>query len=134
MSSESVIVRYTGATPGADANTYNIFSSVVAFPGCRMAQDLGLKRLFVTIDNPQAATLKFYRCNDGIGGGTTARGTNWVQVGGDFAITASATDVATFDGLIESFPDFKLDLVNGGVAQTGWTVTIALTGERAAAV
>jgi hypothetical protein len=131
---ESVMVRYTGAVPGADANTYPIFSSVTAFPGCNMAQNTGLKRLFVTFDNPQSATLKFYRCNDGIGGNTTARGTNWVQVGGDFAITASATDVATFDGLIEGFPDFKLDLVNGGAAQTGWTVTIALTGERAAAV
>jgi len=123
---ESVNFRYTGSVPGADSNTYNIFSSVVAFTGASMAQNNGLKRLFVTIDNPQSATLKFYRSND--------RGTNWVQVGGDFAITASATDVSTFDGLIEGFPDFKLDLVNGGSAQTGMTVTIALTGERAAAV
>lgn len=131
---ESVSVRYTGSVPGADSNTYPIFNSVTAFPGCYMAQDNGLKRLFVTIDHPQNATLKFYRCMDGIGGGTAARGTTWVQVGGDFAITASATDVSTFDGLIEGFPDFKLDLVNGGVAQTGMTVTIALTGERTAAV
>lgn len=131
---ESVSVRYTGAVPGADASTYPIFNSVTAFPGCYMAQNNGLKRLFVTIDHPQNATLKFYRCMDGIGGGTAARGTTWVQVGGDFAITASATDVSTFDGLIEGFPDFKLDLVNGGAAQTGMTVTIALTGERAAAV
>ncbi len=134
MSTESVSVRYTGAVPGADSNTYPIFNSVTAFPGCWMAQGTGLKRLFVTIDNPQSATLKFYRCNDGIGGSSTARGTNWVQVGGDYAITASATDVSTFDGLFEGFPDFKLDLVNGGSAQTGMTVTISLTGERAAAV
>lgn len=132
--SQSVTFRYSGSTPGADASTYNIFSSVTAFPGCSMAQDSGLKRLFVTIDNPQAGTLKFYRCMDGTGGGTAARGTTWVQVGGDFAATASATDVTTFDGLIEGFPDFKLDWVNGGVAQTGWTVTISLTDERAAAV
>ena len=131
---ESVAVRYTGSTPGADTNTYPIFSSVTAFPGCNMAQNHGLKRLFVTIDNPQSGTLKFYRCMDGLGGSTTARGTNWVQVGGDFAVTSSATDVATFDGLIEGFADFKLDFVNGGSAQTGWTVSIALTGERAAAV
>lgn len=123
---EAVAFRYTGAVPGADSNTYPIFNSVTAFTGASMAQNNGLKRLFVTIDNPQSATLKFYRSND--------RGTNWVQVGGDFAITSSATDVSTFDGLIEGFPDFKLDLVNGGTAQTGMTVTIALTGERAAAV
>jgi hypothetical protein len=42
--------------------------------------------------------------------------------------------VTTFDGLVEGFQDFKLDWVNGGVAQTGWTITIALTDERAAAV
>lgn len=129
---ESVSVRYTGSVPGADSNTYPIFNSVTAFPGAWMAQNTGLKRLFVTIDHPQNATLKFYRSMDGVNG--VARGTNWVQVGGDFAITSSVTDVSTFDGLIEGFPDFKLDLVNGGSAQTGMTVTIALTGERAAAV
>lgn len=124
--SESVTFKYAGSTPGADASIYNIFSSVVAFRGASMAQNHGLKRLFVTIDNPQSGTLKLYRSLD--------RGTNWIQVGGDFAATASATDVTTLDALIEGFPDFKLDWVNGGVAQTGWTVTIALTGERAAAV
>jgi hypothetical protein len=123
---ESVSFRYTGATPGADANTYNLFSSVVAFTGQSMAQNNGLKRLFVTIDNPQSGTMKFYRSAD--------RGTNWIQLGGDFAATSSATDVTTFDGLIEGFYDFKLDWVNGSSAQTGWTVTITLTGERAAAV
>lgn len=123
---ESVSVRYTGSVPGADSNTYPIFNSVTAFPGAWMAQNTGIKRLFVTIDHPQSATLKFYRSID--------RGTTWVQVGGDYAITASSTDVSTFDGLIEGFPDFKLDLVNGGSAQTGMTVTIALTDERAAAV
>ncbi len=129
---ESVSVRYTGAVPGADSNTYPIFSSVTAFPGAWMAQNTGLKRIFITIDNPQSGTLKFYRSNDGINGVT--RGTNWVQVGGDFAASSSATDVTTFDGLFEGFPDFKVDWVNGGTAQTGWTITIALTGERAAAV
>lgn len=124
--SQSVAFTYAGSVPGADSNTYNIFSSVTAFKGASMASNHGLKRLFVTIDHPQSCTLKFYRSAD--------RGANWVQVGGDFAATASATDVTTFDGLFEGFPDFKLDLVNGGSAQTGMTVTIALTDERGAAV
>lgn len=122
--SESVVFKYSGSTPGADANTYNLFSSVVAFMGANMAQQNGLKRLFVTIDNPQSGTLKFYRSND--------RGTTWVQVGGDQAATASATDVFTFDAIILGFPDFKVDWVNGGAAQTGWTVTISLDSGRAA--
>jgi hypothetical protein len=123
---ESVNFRYTGSTPGADSSTYNLFSSVTAFTGASMASNNGLKRLVVTVDNPQSGTGKFYRSAD--------RGTNWVQVGGDFAATSSATDVTPFDLLFEGFADFKLDWVNGGSAQTGWTVTIALTGERSAAV
>lgn len=128
----SVTFKYTGSTPGADSNTYNIFSSVTAFPGANMAAMYGLKRLFITIDNPQSGTAKLYRSIDAQNG--VARGTNWVQVGGDFAATASATDVFTLDAMIEGFPDFKVDWVNGGSAQTGWTVTIALDGSRAAAV
>ena len=128
----SVTFRYTGSTPGADSNTYNLFSSVVAFPGANMAQNHGLKRLFITVDNPQSGTAKFYRSIDAQNG--VARGTNWVQVGGDFAATASSTDVFTLDVMIDGFPDFKVDWVNGGSAQTGWTVTIALDGGRAAAV
>lgn len=125
-------VRYVGATPGADSSTYPIFSSVTAFPGANMATDLGYKRLFITIDNPQAGTAKFYRSIDA--GNGVARGTNWVQVGGDFAATASATDVFTLDVAILGFQDFKVDWVNGGAAQTGWTVTIALDDGRAASV
>lgn len=124
--------RYTGATPGADSSTYNLFSSVVAFPGAGMANDLGYKRIFITIDNPQSGTLKFYRSIDA--GNGIARGTNWVQVGGDQAATSSATDVFTFDGAILGFQDFKVDWVNGGTAQTGWTVTISLDDGRAASV
>lgn len=123
---EAVTFKYAGSTPGADSNTYNLFSSVVAFNGANMAQNHGLKRIFVTVDNPQSGTLKFYRSND--------RGVNWVQVGGDQAMTASATDVSTWDAIILGFPDFKVDWVNGGSAQTGWTVTISLDGGRAASV
>ena len=128
----AVTFKYTGSTPGADSNTYPIFSSVTAFPGANMAQNEGLKRLFITIDNPQSGTLKFYRSVDSNNG--VARGTNWVQVGGDFASTSSATDVFTADLVILGFPDFKADWVNGGTAQTGWTVTIALDDGRAATV
>lgn len=128
----AVTFKYTGSTPGADSNTYPIFSSVTAFPGANMAQNEGLKRIFITIDNPQSGTLKFYRSVDSNNG--VARGTNWVQVGGDQAATASATDVFTWDAVILGFPDFKVDWVNGGSAQTGWTVTISLDSGRAATV
>lgn len=123
---KAVTFTYTGSTPGADSNTYPIFSSVTAFPGKRFAQMFGLKRLFITVDNPQSGTVKYYRSAD--------RGTNWVQVGGDQAATASATDVFTFDAVFLGFDDFKVDWVNGGSAQTGWTVTISLDSGRAPTV
>lgn len=123
---ESVTFRYTGSTPGADANTYPIFNSVTAFTGASMAQNNGLKRLYGAINNVQDGTLKLYYSLD--------RGVNWVQAGGDMAATAAgATVVTEYDFNIESFPDFKLDFVNGGSAQTGWSVTITLSGERAPA-
>jgi hypothetical protein len=120
---ESVNFRYTGSTPGADANTYILFSSVVAFTGASMAQNNGLKRIFGGINNPQAGTLNYYYSLD--------RGVNWVQVSTTAVAASAATDINEFDFLIESFPDFKVEWVNGGSAQTGWTVTIALSGERA---
>ncbi len=129
---DSAGIRYTGAVPGADSNTYNLFSSVTAFPGAWMAQGAGYKRIIGAVNVVQAGTIKLYYSLDA--GNGVARGTNWVQVGGDFAASASATDVTTFDFDIEAFPDFKVDFVNGGTAQTGWTVTMSLASERAAAV
>jgi hypothetical protein len=126
---ETVTAKYVGATPGADASTYTIFSSVTAFPGANMCAGLGLKRLFVTIDNPQAGTLKLYRSSDGPNG--IARGTNWVQVDEQAVVASSSSAVTEYDALILGFPDFKLDWTNGGVAQTGWTITISLDDERA---
>jgi hypothetical protein len=117
------VVKYTGSTPGADSNTYNLFSSVTAFQGASMAQNVGLKRATFDIKHSQALTLKGYKSND--------RGVTWEQVYDSGSVAApAATDSTRLDFWFEPYPDFKVDLVNGGSAQASFSVNIALTNER----
>lgn len=116
---QPVIVPYIGTVPGADANTYSLFSTVVSFPGAKWCAINGLQRLVVALTNPQSLTAKGYTSVD--------RGTNWVQVYDSGALAAPAAGQSnTLDLLIAEFPDFKLDVLNGGAAQTNWTVNMML--------
>ena len=67
-----VRVKYTGATPGADASTYTLFSTVTAFPGANYCAMGGLGRLVLALANSAAGTLKGYVSED--------RGINWTQI------------------------------------------------------
>jgi hypothetical protein len=126
---DTAIFKYVTATgaaglvPGNDSNTYNLFSSVVAFQGARMAPQMGYKRLVVDIKNAGGnGTLKFYKSVD--------RGVNWLQID-EIAVTAPAANATNvYDFLIEEYDDFKLDWVNGGTIQNPWSVSIALTDSR----
>jgi hypothetical protein len=107
------------ATPGADANTYNLFDSTTDI-GAGLMRVRGLSRLTFGVENSQAGTLKAYRSTD--------RGTSWDQVGGDIAVAAApATDISgPYDYLVDTYKDFKLDWVNGGAAQATWRPEITL--------
>lgn len=119
LNSTSVKVPYIGATPGADASTYNLFSTVVSFPGAMWCSINNCKRLVVNLTNPQSLTLKGYTSSD--------RGLNWVQVYDSGIVAAPAAGQSnTFDLLISEFPDFKLDVLNAGSAQTGWNPNMEL--------
>lgn len=119
LNSTSSIVPYIGTVPGADANTYNLFSTVVSFPGAMWCTINGWHRLILSLKNVQSLTLKGYRSSD--------RGVNWTQVYDSGAVAAPAAGQAnTYDLLISEYADFKLDVLNGGVAQTGWVVDMAL--------
>lgn len=121
---EIVQFKYNGTAPGADTNTYVIFSSVVALNGARMAQSAGMKRLVVDMKHAGTGTLNLYRSQN--------RGTTWSQVDttGVLPIPA-ATESTIYDHYIEPYPDFKLEWVNGGSAQSTWIIDLALTDERA---
>lgn len=126
-------VRYTGATPGADANTYVLFatappsagSTAFACNGARQCQGAGLKRLIVDIGHANGLTLNFYRSQN--------RGVTWDQVFTSGVIAAPAATSSTIrDFAFEEYDDFKLELLNGGASQAArFVVDMALTDERA---
>jgi hypothetical protein len=109
---------YSGSAPGADSNTYVMFSSVTAFPGGNGMQSAGVKRLRIDLKHSQTLTLNTYKSSD--------RGVTWNQVSTEsIATTASTTDAREFN--VEPYADFKVEVVNGGVAQATFAVDIALS-------
>lgn len=121
--SDSAIIPYGGASPGADSNTYVLFSSVTAFPGKRYPGMHGYKRFVVSVrhNNATATVMNLYK--------STNRGVNWFLIGTFSAASTTVDDV--FDCLVEHLDDFKVEWVNGGTAQTTFIVSMALTSERA---
>lgn len=118
-------VKYTGATPGADANTYVLYSSVVAWPTSRnMLAMHGIKRYVLHLTLDQSGTLNWYNSDDG--------GTNWNLIGSEAITVAAAgtTEGNWQDVLIEGFQDFKMEWVNGGAAQTPFIADQSLDTER----
>lgn len=120
----TAVITYTGSTPGADSNTYVLFSSVEAFPGKRMAPGVGYKRFVLGVRHSSAGTVNLYKSAD--------RGTNWVLV--DTFSAASTTEEDLYDALIEHMDDFKVEWVNSGSAQNPWVVSMALSPERTPSV
>lgn len=117
-----VQIKYTGATPGADTNAYVLFSSVTAFSGARMAQGMGLKRFYLSLAHSDDGTIVVEKSDN--------RGTTWIQVFPDIAVTATADTDYTLDVDIEAFPDFRISWVNASQAQDPWVPNMALTDER----
>ena len=127
MSMETVAITYQGTAPGADANTYVIFSTAVAFPSANYCAMNRLKRLQVGLSNSQVGTYNWYKSNTRL---TAPSATPvWTQIG-TRAVAAGANAENDDDFLIEEYADFKLEFVNGGVAQATWVVSLALSGER----
>jgi hypothetical protein len=134
MNVSPTILRRPYTTPGADTNTYVLFATVAvtgtgqSWPdpgwGKGILSGLGLKRLILSLKHSGDVTLNWYSSSD--------RGANWHQLDTDVVTAPVATDVTVRDLLIEEYDDFKLELVNGGAAQTTYNVQLALTNERSA--
>lgn len=116
-------VSYTGATPGADANTYVLFSTVASGWGKNWLPMHGISLFTLDLNNPQAGTINAYRSED--------RGTNWIQESTQDIAASGATSTNILEFVVEGMADLKLEWVNGGSAQTAWSPTMWMTTERA---
>lgn len=123
--SEVTIFKYAGSTPGTDSDTYVIFDTTVAFPGARMLAYAGIKRMCFDFEHSHLATLNWYRSND--------RGVNWHQVGTEALAAPAANETNVRDFLVEGYDDWKLQWVNGGTAQSPFSVAMWGTDERGVA-
>lgn len=82
----------------------------------------GIKRFVLDLEHSHACTLNWYRSAD--------RGTNWIQLGTEILAAPAASSTTIRDFLVEGYPDWKLELVNGGTAQSPFDVNMVLTDER----
>lgn len=110
---QTVVLKYTGAAPGADANAYTLFSTVDA--GCpkQWAPQWGLNAYHYDIKHSQSLTVRGYHSKD--------RGVTWVQFYSSGVLTAP-TLTSTAVVLIEGFEDFKFEVLNAGAAQATFVV------------
>lgn len=117
-------LKYTGDTPGADSNTYNLFTTVSAQFGSNFFAHAGVSKfvLFLKGDATETGTLKEYASTDG--------GTTWNQVSQTAVTLGTYQDAYEF--VVEPYRDWKLDWVNGGAAKTTWEVNFALVNDRGA--
>lgn len=118
-------VTYSGTTPGADSNTYNLYNSTSDGGGSGFAMK-GYHFAVLDIKNAAAGTLKAYKSID--------RGVTWNQIE-QFSVAAAPTAESNkYEFLVEPYMEWKLDWVNGGASQsTMWVVDFALTDRRASA-
>jgi hypothetical protein len=115
-------LKYTGATPGTDSNTYVLFSTASPSAGVAGACPMGnwgpamcVHSFHWDIKHSQAGTVRGYHSSD--------RGATWTQfydTGSLAAPTYTDKDVV----LVEGFADFKFEWVNGGTAQATWVVNM----------
>ena len=120
-------IKYTGSTPGADTNTYNLLNSITGgwpgnWPAC-----LGVYKVVIDIKHDQAGTLKWYKSMDDLSTQTPT----WVQMG-QLAVSAPASTAGTqAEIFVEAEKHVKIDWVNGSSAQSPWSVDISLSAQRA---
>jgi hypothetical protein len=132
-------IKWGGTVPGADANTYVLFATcnpgstqtdrVVQNAnrdgGCPAAffANTGTRKFVFSLKNSQAGTLNEYYSPD--------RGTTWLQIS-TMAIPIPAAGFTTErEFLVETYQDWKLEWLNGGVAQATWSPQMALSDQRA---
>lgn len=113
-------ITYNGSTPGADSNTYNLFSTVTAFPGASMLAMTGSRRFALDLKYSTGCTLKTYKSDN--------RGTDWRQIKEHLLLPPISTGTYRREFAVEAYRDWKIDLVNGGAAQSPFVLDMSLDG------
>ncbi len=117
------IIAYTGATPGADTNTYVLFDNTTAIEFTRSVNPAVFKdfgRYVLILRNSGAGTLNAYGSHDGV---------QYFQYFSQ-AVAISTTNVTPITIPVEPHKYVRVEWVNGGAAQSTWYVAQALDGER----
>jgi hypothetical protein len=118
------IVKYAGATPGADSAIYNLFDSTVYRSQARsVLRFADFMRYVLALKNSGTGTLKAFASMDG--------GTTWVEF---YELAVPASTVQRMNQItipLEPHLDVKVDWVNGGAAQSTWYVGQALDDGQA---
>ena len=108
---------YTGANPGADSNTYTLFSTL-SFPA-RMFTHSGHTRINVSLlgDTGEGGTLQLRRYD--------VNGLNGTIVHDDVVVFA-AGEAQVYDFQTGLYDHFALEWVNDGSAKTTFLVDVAM--------
>lgn len=117
---------FTAAAPGADSDTYALFSSRDdAVRSGQLTRDVW-RAIAITIANSQAGTLKAYESNDDA--------TTWTQFA---SVALSASEAGETNNVvlgIDQARDCKVEWVNGGSAQATWYANVVLTDEPSSSI
>ena len=105
-----------------NSSSFFIFSTVTNGMGAGFMAMAMLNRLYLTLINDQAGTLKSYSSEN--------RGTTWTQISSTAVAASAANSENPYDYLIEPYSDWKLEWVNGATPQTTFRVAAALQGQR----
>lgn len=130
---------YAGTTPGADGNTYVLFTTTDPTSLTSNVNDtmnakwmenaaalMGIKKANLTIKCNNSGTLNVYESRN--------RGTNWRQIDTVSVAAPAATASAPIEVVVEGLRDFMITWVNGGSAQSPFDVLISFSEQRAAAL
>lgn len=126
---------YAGTTPGADGNTYVLFTTTDPTSLTSSKADVmnanwpengaaltGIKKVAVTVKCNNAGTINVYESRN--------RGTNWRQIDTTAVAAPGATASFLAEFLIEGLRDFMLTWVNGGSAQSPFDVMLSFSEQR----
>jgi len=93
--------------------------------GANFFASSGVRKVVLSLKYTAVLTLNSYYSID--------RGVNWIQEKTEAIPAPTAGFTLDREWLVDQYPDWKLEVVNGGSAQTTWIPTLALETQRAVA-